>query len=382
MTIIFYLYFIKIKRMKKLYTFLFSLLLSWQLSAQITINSADLPSANDTFRVSTGQAFSGMDATISGANVTWDYSQLTSTAQSVDSFLTVGSTATVYSIVFFDNVVNPNRANQAVRGPSFNFGGQIDISDVFNFYYKSSSIYKQIGFGAAVNGVTIPVIYSPHEVIYNLPINFGDTDSSTSGYELDLTSTIGLYYKVNRTRHNSVDGWGTLTTPYGTFDALRVMTTIGERDSIYIDSLGIGFNTPVVTTKEYKWLGLSQGVPLLQINTTNNGIVTQITYKDSLPSSSSDIVSLDEAQAIRSLFPNPSVGPSVLHFELKHRSSVSIEIVNSSGQLVYKVAEQKMDSGQHFSVLNKDADKLSPGTYFVRLIVDGKANQHQLIIAE
>ena len=55
--------------------------------------------------------------------------------------------------------------------------------------------------------------------------------------------------------------------PYGTFDALRVMTTIGERDSIYIDSLGIGFNTPVVTTKEYKWLGLSQGVPLLQINT-------------------------------------------------------------------------------------------------------------------
>jgi len=368
--------------MKKIYTVLFSLLLSWQLSAQITINSADLPSANDTFRVSTGQAFSGMDATISGANANWDYSQLTSTAQSVDSFLTVGSTATVYSIVFFDNVVNPNRANQAVRGPSFNFGGQIDISDVFNFYYKSSSIYKQVGFGAAVNGVTIPVIYSPHEVIYNLPINFGDTDSSTSGYELDLTSTIGLYYKVNRTRHNIVDGWGTLTTPYGTFDALRVMTTIGERDSIYIDSLGIGFNTPVVTTKEYKWLGLAQGVPLLQINTTNNGIVTQITYKDSLPSSSSDIVSPDEAQAIRSLFPNPSAGPSVLHFELKHRSSVSIEIVNSSGQLVYKVTEQKMDAGQHFSVLNKDADKLSPGTYFVRLIVDGKANQQQLIIAE
>ena len=149
--------------MKKIYTVLFSLLLSWQLSAQITINSADLPSANDTFRVSTGQAFSGMDATISGANANWDYSQLTSTAQSVDSFLTVGSTATVYSIVFFDNVVNPNRANQAVRGPSFNFGGQIDISDVFNFYYKSSSIYKQVGFGAAVNGVTIPVIYSPHQ---------------------------------------------------------------------------------------------------------------------------------------------------------------------------------------------------------------------------
>ncbi|HNP99722.1 MAG TPA: hypothetical protein PKK99_11750, partial [Bacteroidia bacterium] len=156
--------------MKKIYLFVLGTLFSLVSTAQITISSADLPSALDTFRVSNGQAFTGMDINLTGANTTWDFSQLTSTGQTVDSFLTVGSTATVYSIVFFDNIINPNRANQAVRGPSFNFGTTISVSDVYNFYYNSSSFYKQVGFGAAVNSVTIPVLYSPHDIVYNLPM--------------------------------------------------------------------------------------------------------------------------------------------------------------------------------------------------------------------
>ena len=367
--------------MKQLILFV-AILISFDLSAQITITTSDLPSASDTFRVSTGQAFSGMDPTITGANSTWDYSQLTSTSQTVDSFLTVGSTSTVYSIVFFDNIINPNRANQAVRGPSFGLGGQVNISDVYNFFYNSSSAYKQIGFGASVNGAPLPVIYSPHDVIYNLPMNFGDADSSTSGYELDLTSTIGLYYKVNRTRHNLVDGWGSLTTPFGTFDVLRVLTTIGERDSVYIDSLGFGFSTPLITTKEYKWLGIGQGIPLLQINTTNNNVVTQITYRDSLPSISTGVNAPVKFQTIRELFPNPTNGRTVLRFELEHPALVSIEILNPSGQVVSHILQQKYEAGSHISVLNNDTDKLSPGNYFVRLVVDGKSSQRQLIVAE
>lgn len=367
--------------MKKIYLLVLGTLFSLVSNAQITISSADLPDALDTFRVSSGQAFTGMDINLTGANTTWDFSQLTSTGQTVDSFLTVGSTATVYSIVFFDNIINPNRANQAVRGPSFNFGTTINVSDVYNFYYNSTSFYKQVGFGAAVNAVTIPVLYSPHDIVYNLPMHFGDVDSSDSGYELDLTSTIGIYYKVNRTRHNTVDGWGSLTTPFGTFDALRVLTTIGERDSIYIDSLGFGFNTPLVTTKEYKWLGLGQGIPLLQINTTNNGVVTQITYKDSLPSIINTVTPIVK-NPISSIFPNPCAGKAVLQYELEQSSNVSIDVLNATGELVQHISEQKMEAGHHLSLLNNENGQLSPGVYSVRLMIDGKASQKQLIVAD
>ncbi|HRH66141.1 MAG TPA: T9SS type A sorting domain-containing protein, partial [Bacteroidia bacterium] len=253
---------------------------------------------------------------------------------------------------------------------------------VFNFYFNSSSVYKQVGFSAAMNAATIPVIYSPHDVIYNLPLQFGADDSSASGYELDLTSTLGLYYKVNRTRHTVADGWGTLTTPYGTFNALRVLSTISERDSIYIDSLSFGFTTPAVITKEYKWLGTGEGIPLLQINTTNNGVVTQITYKDSLPGSTTGMPDQIAANPIRSLFPNPAAGASVLNIDLRQASLVKIQVLDGTGQVVYQSPEQKMDAGNHFSLLNNETQKLNAGTYFVRLFVDGKTSMQKLIVVE
>src|ERR1043166_2649915 len=62
--------------MKKILLFLLLVSVQQKSNAQITIVSGDLPAAGDTFRVSNGQQFSGMDATLTGANYTWDYSQL------------------------------------------------------------------------------------------------------------------------------------------------------------------------------------------------------------------------------------------------------------------------------------------------------------------
>ncbi|MCC7232966.1 MAG: hypothetical protein IT242_08495, partial [Bacteroidia bacterium] len=316
--------------MKFIYSLLILSLISELSTAQLTLGTGDFSHANDTFRVSTGQSFSGMDPALTGPNYTWDYSQLTPVSQTVDSFVDESSTNPLFAIIFIDNALNSNRANQAAKGDAYNLG-QVNVSDVFNFYYNSTTAYKQVGIGANVNGVPLPVVYSPHDLVYQFPLDYLNSDSSQSGYQVDLTSTLGLFYSVHKQRNNLVDGWGTITTPYGTFDVLRITSTVTERDSVYIDSLGIGLATPAITTHEYKWCGAGGGIPLLQINTTAGNVVTSIRYRDSLLTTG--LVN-PETGIVASLFPNPAIDFSRLTVS-DCTGYARVDVLSLGGKCVY-----------------------------------------------
>ena len=67
------------------------------VKAQIIIHSTDMPSAGDTIRLSIAPVFTpGIDLTITGADTTWDFSQLQWNTQTIDTFLTVLSTGIIY----------------------------------------------------------------------------------------------------------------------------------------------------------------------------------------------------------------------------------------------------------------------------------------------
>lgn len=330
--------------------------------AQVTISSSDLPSAGDTFRVSTAAPSAVLDLTTTGPNSVWDFSSLVSSGQTIDTFLSVNATAPVFSVVFSDVSFNPNRSNQATRGQAFNLGA-VSVSDVFNFFYNSSARYEQSGFGASVNGAQLPVIYSPHDVHYEFPLAFGNSTTSNSGYELDLISTVGIFFKVNRTRSNIVDGWGSVATPHGNYDAIRVKTTIVEQDSVYVDSLGFGFNLPPFTTTEYKWLSNGEGIPVLQINTNGTGTVTQIRYKDSPLTSVSEIA--PDIQWLQ-VFPNPVNTLLTMRWNAERSFSVDLELTDIQGRSVFfeKVTGA---AGPNFRMLDVGSLQLAAGEYLIRL---------------
>lgn len=368
--------------MKKLFTL--SLLIFAFVSpsaAQITIGSADLPHANDTFRLSIGQITPGINATLTGPAFTWDFSQLMPTGQRVDSFIDESATSTVFSIVFIDNSFNTNRANQATGSDDFSLGTFISLTGVFDFFYNSNASYKQVGLGANVNGIPLPISFSPHDIIYKFPLNYPSLDSSASGYAVDLVSTIGVYYKVDKTRKNDVDGWGSLTTPLGTFNVLRVHTTIVEKDSLYLDTLGVGFNLPTITSHEYKWLGAGQGIPLLQINTTAAGAITQILYKDSVRSLV-NIAELDQTLEDFKIYPNPSPGTSTISYSLKQSSLVGMELISVDGKVFNGFKTEKQVSGLHTCKINFREQNITAGNYLVRLEVDGRSYVRPLIITD
>ena len=200
-------------------------------------------------------------------------------------------------------------------------------------------MYRQRGLGMKVSGFATPVPMTHADTLYRFPMQYGNEDSAYSDYKVNVP-TLGTYVHKQH-RVNKIDGWGTLITPFGTFDALRMRTEIRGSDSLYIDTLQSGIKVDNDIQREYKWFGKNQYEPLLQIN-TQAGIfgqfqgfefVTKVIYRDSARFLPTGIFDVAKTEVQFSVFPNPSAGsffvsiPADLNF-------VSIKLTDVSGRLI------------------------------------------------
>ncbi len=369
--------------MKKIYTLIILFSSFFQLNAQITITDNDMPNAGDTIRVSIGQITAAVDPIPTGANYTWDFSTLQWTSQTVDTFLSISQTDPTYQLIFANVSFNPNRANLAARGtfPIPPVPG-LTITDIYSFYYSSSASYKQVGFGANINGFATPAPYNNKDFIYNFPLNYNDTDSSDSDFSLSIP---GLgYYGFAQHRVNNCEGWGTLITPYGSFNVLKIKSTLNVHDSVYVDSLGFGFGADRPVANEYKWLGTAQGIPLLQINTTitlGTETVTSIVYRDSIRTPLS-VAEINSPLELFAVFPNPSMGNFAIMLSLKKTAKVEGIIYNATGEKVTVLFDETTPVGQTVKTFNIKSYRLASGVYTIQLTIDGAISFQKLVITD
>lgn len=82
-------------------------------------------------------------------------------------------------------------------------------------------------------------------------------------------------------------------------------------------------------------------------------------------SNPSGISSIDKNNFDLSVYPNPSASSSSVKFKLNTEEVVVIEICNLLGDVVSKVASEKMTAGTH--TIKLDNSNLSNGSYFVKL---------------
>jgi hypothetical protein len=237
---------------------------------QITILQGDMPSAGDTIRMSLAISIP-VDFTKTAADTTWDFSMLEPMNQRVDSFLSMNVVPNAYKIIFIPefvaNLAAPRNGDLVLPG--------FAVTDSYVFYKKNDQGFSEAGTAFTAAGFPFPLKYDTPDLYYSLPMSYGSAWNSASHAGLSLP---GFGYMGSaRIRSSIVDGWGTLITPFGTFDALRVKTDLVQNDSIHLDSSGIGIPINRHIT-EYKWLGKQQDEPLLQVN-QEGGTVTAI-YRD------------------------------------------------------------------------------------------------------
>lgn len=271
-------------------------------SVSPSINRADMPNPTataplDTLRLSAASQVLPAAApplTRNGANQTWNYAGLTAVSQRVETFVTAASvtnTSPLY-LFTFGALGGVNRATVA-SPQALPIGGglPIPVSDTYQFYSLAAAgatvqDFRSVGFGASLNGAAVPVTYTnqaQQDVIYRFPLSFASLPDSSSSFFATPAATAAIgYLSQRRKRVNKPDAWGTLVTPFGTFQTVRVVTKLIDHDSIAIAGVpGQGFDVPL--TREYKWLAKTHHVPLLTITTrvvAGQETVTNVEYRD------------------------------------------------------------------------------------------------------
>ena len=372
------------------------------LGQSVRIQSNDIPAAGDTFRMSIANNPQVLNLQKTGADQTWDYTSLVSNgAQYVDTYYAMSEVPTTYQLLTF-----LKGANLGYLNLSANPGNQLDsltgslpVENLFAFYRKNSQSYSQVAYGVTLTFAGIPAPFDQNDVIYDFPLAYGNQDSSNASFtfppsNLPSPDSLDFYFERSQKRVNEVDGYGTLKTPYGSFQTVRVKSKVFYDDSIYFQ--GQGQDIPPYQVTEYKWLGKNQGAPLLRARTIGGGEglpVSFVTYQDSVrnvatnPDTGEDSTSrvelLEGAKSSSpSIFPNPTKGK--VHVKLPAKwadQSIRMQIIDINGQAV-EAKLMKNQVRQQNGKTTFNFNHLDPGYYLVAFQQGGNLLDVQELVLE
>ncbi len=333
----------------------------FSLFGQITLTVSDFSDANDATWVSTAiDPF--IDYSTTGPNTTWDFSSLTFQSQDNKEYFDLSGASALVTFTFGQFASAAYQATNyasstAIPVDQITSFLPVTITDIYQFSKNSSSAIKSVGFALSINGTEIPFKSDTIETRYALPLNYGDTYSSVGYTDLDMNPIYNGIWRQHINRDSEVDGWGSVTTPHGTYNALRVRHLIQEYDSIYMDFSGLGtwIPLPVPDRYEYEWWANGMKEPVLRITTNvilGNETPTTIEYIDDYQSGAG----LNELEQHLSVYPNPTTDE--IHIE--GISNYVYNILSADGKIVM--------NGESAGDVTVDVRSLAPGAY--KLVVN------------
>jgi hypothetical protein len=349
----------------------------------ITITEADFAHGGDTVRMS--QAFdSGYDVSITGPNATWDFSSLTATTQSLKNFRPLTGAPGFISFLFGSLAPAKYQANYYIENTTLPIDQvtsflPVQITDIFGFtrFTTANDSVQTLGVAMTVDfgsgPTSIPFRSDTIETRYLLPLAYNDAYSSRGYTNIDFNPVYNARWVQARQRTSLVDGFGTLTTPLGSFDVIRIKHDITEQDEITLEVPIFGEQTipldlPIV--HEYEWWANGQGEPVLKIvsnEIAGNEVITSIEYRDLYLGLDAGI---QEETMSFELYPNPST--DVLNI-ISAEAMDQLNIMDLSGK---RVRTEKM-LGQGTAFLKIDA--LESGTYLIEVISDAGVSTRTFI---
>jgi len=352
------------------------LILTQNSISQVTINSGDMPNGSDTCIISNSNQLTALDFNTTGENQTWDFSYLEANSQRTDTFYNVDNSSALYQLSFNNWLTAPNyNSDYYTKLINNNLpeipGGTITLENPVFFSKKSTSKLEIVGIGVEVNGIEIPVKSDTIDIVYEFPMTFNDTWYSRSFFSMDMNPAYDAQFKRQQQRNAIVDGWGQITTPFGSFDAIRVKTTLTYQDSLFADPLGLGgawFALPTPETIEYSWWTNNNKVPVLKI-ITQAGNATTIEYRDHVVTDFATILNTSKTPLFN-VYPNPSIDKITI--SIKDNLESTLRIVDVKGKLMYS----KIISQNH--IIN--VSNWPKGMYFVKLISKNKENTRPFIV--
>ncbi len=258
---------------------------------------------------------------------------------------------------------------------------------VFNFLFgdafatRTSDAITIIGFGGElIPGVSVESPLIDPQVYRRANFNYGDGFADTGAFILTLDGSLvppgalpvtpdSIRVNYYGTGSDTADAFGSLTTPTGTFDVLR-LKRIQNNEAIIeakfpfvgwsditnlLPDLGFG------TTIFYDFLSDSSKTPIATVVVDNDGIPIRTVFRvdTTLPTPPPVGIAENEIVMDVSIFPNPSSGSFSISTENAEGLPSEISIFNTAGQQIY--SKRELD-GLKSIELNLD---LAPGVYIL-----------------
>lgn len=220
--------------MKKLYTILFLMTNAFcSIFAQVTIQQSSLPAPGDTFAYIVDQNPS-IAFNYAQANATWNFSALQNDTVKYASY---GITS---QLPFASNFPN---SNLYTYGPGILYGGLGGAAPYYNnfghmLFASNSTGFYTIGFRSDFGFGMTNVQVQPNELLMKVPFTYHDSTYQESSWEInynvDPTNYDTIYKRFNF-KTLVAKGYGSLVTPYGTFNnCLAVEENLRFYDTIYV----------------------------------------------------------------------------------------------------------------------------------------------------
>lgn len=326
-------------------------------NSQITITDADFPVAGDALTVSRTADLT-LDYSSTGPNHQWDFSNLTLLDQVTREHNSLSGVPFLINLSYGPTAVTAYRSSYYMPFtdlPLSQFGNllPVQIENVFQYTKKNAQKMTLVGYSASINGQAIPIKSDTIETKYIYPLEYEDEYISRGYTHLDMSMFIPAEWIQQRKRTTVVDGWGQITTPFGTFDVLRVQHKIEETDSVKYNGTAFGLDIPV--TYEYEWIANGEKTPILKVVTTElmgNETFVSAEYKDN---NYLGIETIGESGALK-VYPNPVTDELILSWAsgMKH-----ISIYHLDGTLVQQLSFEHAVQGINTSNLNSGMYLLS-----------------------
>ncbi len=338
-----------------------SILTSGVSFSQIQLTQADFADGGDTIRMSLATDPT-IDFASTGTNFTWNFSSLVADQQILRNFRNISEGSALMTFIF--GIFAP----PAYQGTNFTETDAIPLDQLSAFLPVTISNMNvvtkidaaqvnSIGYSMVVDGTEIPFKSDTIETRYQLPMNYGDVYTSNGYTNLDMNPIQNAIWIQHRQRSSNVDGWGSITTPYGTFEALRVRHDITEVDSLFLEIFGTPtwIELPIPPSVIYEWWTNSELEPILRITTSDilgTTAVTGIEYKDIYLGLDAGV---EEQSIVIGIYPNPAQNTITLN-GVSNRSNYLI-IDNHGKTVMSGVIDSQSDT--------IDIHSFAKGTYQV-----------------
>jgi len=338
------------------------LVLSNEIYSQITVSSSDILGLVGTSLIfeedTTGSVI--VDVGSLGANQTWD-------------FRSVGLQAQMTNVQFLVPQGTPFEADF----PQSNVVEKVTFpsspgSEVYIYAEITNSSYSELGDGIITPDTSFIDFDIGGQV--PLPVAFNNTWTST---RIDTSPGFPAFATISiDTSINTVDAWGTVQLPAGTFDCLRVRFDETEIRQSIIDGVVTSIDT--TTCIEYVWVTRDHFL-VAEASSQENDTDPNFTDASSFQRLALITTAVEERAEnteIPSNFelfqnlPNPFNPETLIRFQLPQTRHVVLKIFNTLGQEIRTLADVPYEAGYHsikWDGKDNNGTPASSGIYFYQL---------------